>query len=171
MSAKQNANESEAAREHIITRVFDAPARLLFEAYSKPEHIKKWFGPVGWPVTMAEIDFRVGGRFRFAMTGPSGEQNTPFGGEYLEIVPDRRIVFDNGFEMPGAQRMVMTVTFDERDGKTTLTIRTLFESQAMKAEHLGMGFDQGTNSGLDQLAELAAQLASRSQRTPTGRIS
>ena len=49
----------------------------------------KWFGPVGWPVTMGEVDFRKGGRWRMAMTGPSGQQNTPFGGEYLEIVPNR----------------------------------------------------------------------------------
>ena len=62
------------------------------------------------------MDFRVGGRYRFAMTGPSGEQNTPFGGEYLEILPDRKIVFDNGFELPGAGRMVMTITFDEKGG-------------------------------------------------------
>ena len=79
-------HEPESQREVTITRVYDAPARLLFEAYSKPEHIKKWFGPKGWPVTLCEMDFRVGGSFRFAMTGPSGKQNTPFGGEYREIV-------------------------------------------------------------------------------------
>ncbi len=98
----------------VITREFAAPARLLFLAYSSCEHMSKWFGSVGWPVTMCEMDFRVGGRWRMAMTGPSGVPNTPFGGTYLEIVPDKRIVFDNGFEAPGAGRMVMTVTFDER---------------------------------------------------------
>ncbi|WP_437671585.1 SRPBCC domain-containing protein [Sorangium sp. So ce131] len=158
MRANENSSEPAAEREYVITRVFDAPARLLFEAYSKPEHIKRWFGPRGWPVTLCEMDFRTGGRFRFAMTGPSGQQNTPFGGEYLEIVQDRKIVYDNGFESPGAERMIVTVTFEESGGKTTLTIHTLFGSIAMKNDHLGLGYEQGVGSGLDQLAELAAEM-------------
>jgi uncharacterized protein YndB with AHSA1/START domain len=158
MRANAEASEPIADREVVITRVFEAPARFLFEAYSKPEHIKKWFGPRGWPVTLCEMDFRKGGRFRFQMTGPGGQKNTPFGGEYLEIVPNQKIVYDNGFEMPGAERMVVTVTFDEKGEKTTLTIHTLFGSVAMKNEHVGLGFLQGVGSGLDQLAELAAEL-------------
>jgi uncharacterized protein YndB with AHSA1/START domain len=146
-------------RELVIVRTFDAPARLLFEAFSKPEHIKRWFGPVGWPVTRAEIDFRVGGRFRFAMTGPSGVENTPFGGEYLEIVPDRKIVYDNAFEVPGAEKMVVTVTFEEQGGRTVLTMRTLFASARMKRSHVDAGFEQGVASGFDQLAALAAEMA------------
>src|SRR5215475_8715362 len=82
-----------AERTHVIIRHYDAPARLLFEAWSKREHLMKWFGPRGWPVTMCEVDFRAGGRWRMAMTGPSGEQDTPFGGQYREIVADRKIVF------------------------------------------------------------------------------
>jgi uncharacterized protein YndB with AHSA1/START domain len=158
MAANAKADEPIADREFVITRVYDAPARLLFEAWSKPEHLMKWFGPVGWPLTLCEVDFRKGGRFRFAMTGPSGRQQTPFGGEYLEIVPNRKIVFDNGFELPGAEKMVMTVTFDEKDGRTTLTIHTLFASLAMKATHIGAGFEDGINSGLDQLADVVANL-------------
>jgi uncharacterized protein YndB with AHSA1/START domain len=162
MKASGVANEPVSEREVTITRVFDAPARLLFEAYSKPEHIMRWFGPVGWPVTLCEMDFRVGGKFRFAMTGPSGRQNTPFGGEYLEIIPDRKIVYDNGFETKGAGRMVVTVSFDELgDGQTRMAIHTVFESIAMRNSHLSRGFEQGTNSGLDQLAELATRLAER----------
>lgn len=151
----------EAERGFTITRVFEAPARLLFEAHSRPEHVKRWFGPVGWPLTLCEMDFRVGGSFRFAMTGPDGRQNTPFGGTYREIVPDRRIVFDNGFLVPGAGRMVHTLTFEETDGRTVLTHHTLFESVAMKAEHLGMGFEGGVGSGLDQLGALVAEMAGR----------
>ena len=161
MPANLQRNETEAERSVFITRVYDAPARLVFEAWSKPEHMMKWFGPKGWPLTLCEMDFRVGGRYRFAMTGPSGEQNTPFGGEYLEIVPDRKIVFDNGFELPGAGRMVMTITFDEKGGRTTLTFHTLFESVAMKTEHVDMGFMQGTSSGLDQLADVVAGLKAK----------
>ncbi|MES2342753.1 MAG: SRPBCC domain-containing protein [Pseudomonadota bacterium] len=146
-------------RELTITRVIDAPASLLFEAYSRPEHIMKWFGPVGWPVTLAEIDFRVGGTFKFAMTGPSGVQNAPFGGTYLEIVPGKKIVYDNGFNFE--KMMVVTVTFDEANGKTTLTMHTLFASLEMARMHIGGGFEAGTNSGLDQLEDLVADLASR----------
>jgi uncharacterized protein YndB with AHSA1/START domain len=152
-------NEPAADREVTITRAFDAPARLLFEAYSKPEHVKKWFGPKGWPLTLCEMDFRVGGRFRFQMTGPDGQKNTPFGGAYLEIIPNRRIVYDNGFEGPGAERMVVTVTYDEdASGRTTLTIHTLFASVAMRNIHVGGGFVEGTNSGIDQLVDVVAEL-------------
>lgn len=166
MPANASASEPAADRTVVITRVFDAPARLLFLAYSKPEHIMKWFGPKGWPVTMCEMDFRKGGRFRMAMTGPSGKQNTPFGGAYLEIVPNRKIVYDNGFESPGAERMVVTVTFDEKRGKTTLTISTLFGSVAMKNEHMGMGYEQGTNSGLDQLADVVSAMRTAGSGRP-----
>src|SRR5262245_59269139 len=158
MAADARAGEAEADREVIITRTYGAPARLLFEAWSKPEHLKKWFGPVGWPVTMCDMDFRKRGKWRAAMTGPSGKQQTPFGGEYLEIVPNRRIVFSNGFELPGAERMIMTVTFDEKGDKTVLTIRTLFASIAQKATHVGAGFEEGMGSGLDQLAGVVAAL-------------
>src|SRR5258708_6049751 len=156
MPANAAASESIADREVVITRTYDAPARLLFEAWSKPEHLMKWFGPVGWPLTLCEVDFRKGGRFRFAMTGSSGVQNTPFGGEYLEIVPNRKIVFENAFEEPGSEKMVMTITFDEKDGRTTMIWHTLFASAAMKASYVGMGFVQGTNSGLDQLTDVVA---------------
>jgi uncharacterized protein YndB with AHSA1/START domain len=154
--ANASADEPVVDREVVVSRVFDAPARLLFEAYSTPEHLMKWFGPRGWPLTLCEVDFRVGGRFRFQMTGPDGQTNTPFGGQYLEIVPDRRIVYDNAFETPGAEKMTVTVTFDEQGDRTTLTIHTLFASVAMKDEHVGGGIVEGINSGLDQLTEVVA---------------
>lgn len=158
MSANAGAGEPEGDRELIINRSFDAPARLLFEAWSKPEHLKKWFGPVGYPVTMCEMDFRKGGQWRAGMTGPGGKQQTPFGGEYLEIELNRKIVFSNGFELPGAEKMIMTVTFDEKDGRTLLTIRTLFASIAQKATHVGAGMSEGIASGLDQLTDLVVQM-------------
>ena len=161
MRAGESFVEPIADRELVITRVFDAPARLLFEAWSKPEHLMQWFGPVGWPLTLCEVDFRKGGRFRFAMTGPDGRQNTPFGGAYLEIVPNRKIVYDNAFETPGAQKMIVTITYDETGGKTTLTIHTLFASAAMKKKHLGAGYEQGVGSGLDQLAGVVAGMRAR----------
>ena len=158
MRASETVTDANADREFIMTRVFDAPARLLFKAYSQPEHVAKWFGPKGWPITLCEIDFRVGGRYRFAMTGPSGVQNTPFGGKYLEIVPNEKIVFDNTFEEPGSETMIMTVTFDEHGGKTTMTLHTLFASVEMRNAHIGGGFEEGTGSSYDQLAEVVADL-------------
>ena len=158
MQTPEKKDESLAARELVLTRVFDAPARLLFEAYSKPEHLLKWFGPAGWPLTLCEVDFRVGGRYRFAMTGPNGQQNTPFGGKYLEIVPNQRLVFDNQFETEGAEQMIMTVTFSEQAGKTTVTLHTLFGSVAMKELHVRGGFEAGTSSAYDQLAAVVRNL-------------
>jgi uncharacterized protein YndB with AHSA1/START domain len=149
-----------AEREVVITRVFDAPARLLFAAYSTPEHLTRWFGPPGWALTLCEMDFRAGGRLRLAMTGSDGKQGTPFGGEYLEIVPNRKIVYTGAFETPDAESMTVTITFDEdeKGGQTTLTIHTLFASVAMKNEHLGMGYAQSWGSMLDQLADVVAEM-------------
>ena len=159
--------EPTAQREAAISRVMNVPAKTLFLAHSKPEHLMRWFGPVGYPVTMCQIDFRVGGSWRMAMTGPDGLQGPPFGGKYLEITPHRRIVYDNAFEdgtggamnLQHADRMVMTVTFDEAAGKTTLTVTTLFATVAMKQEYLGVGMLEGIASGFDQLETVAAELA------------
>lgn len=161
MPASAKANESVADSEVVITRVFDVPARLLFVAHSTREHVMKWLGPKGWPLTLCEMDFRPGGRFRFAMTGPDGKQGTPFGGRYLEIIPDRKIVYDNAFEIAGAEKMIVTITFEESGGKTTLTMHTLFASAAMKSEHVGMGFVQGVGSGLDQLADVVSDMSAK----------
>jgi uncharacterized protein YndB with AHSA1/START domain len=156
-----SASKSRERREVVITRVYDVPARFLFEAWSKPEHVRKWFGPKGWPITLCEIDFRIGGRFRFAMTGPSGEQNTPFGGTYLDIVLNRKIVYDNAFELPNAEKMVVTVNFDEKGSDTTVTIQTVFASTKMYDEHVGGGFAEGTGSALDQLADVVKDMRGR----------
>ena len=156
--ADDTAGNHESDREITITRVYDAPAGFLFEAWSKPEHVMKWFGPKGWPLTLCEMDFRPGGSFRFAMTGASGKQNTPFGGTYHTIEAGRRIVYDNGFETPGAERMLITVTFEEVAGRTTLTIHTLFSSAEMRELHAAAGFEQGFGSALDQLGEAVAAM-------------
>jgi uncharacterized protein YndB with AHSA1/START domain len=149
----------EDARSITIVREFDAPPEALFLAHSKPDHVKRWFGPKGWPLTLCEMDFRVGGKWRFAMTGPDGKQNPAFGGTYLAIEPNRLIRFDNAFELPGAETMIMTTTLESLPGgRTRLMLHTLFGSLAMHATHIGAGFESGTNSGLDQLADVVADL-------------
>ena len=151
--------EPESDRDFTITRVFDVPARVLFLACSKPEHVLQWFGPKPFPLTMCEMDFRVGGKYRFAMSGPDGKQMTPFGGEYLVIEPERKISYSNAFELPGSETMIVTMTFTESAGKTTMVLHTLFGSVAMKQAHMGMGYEKGVGIGCDQLAEVASRIA------------
>ena len=145
-------------RTATLKRVFDAPAALLFEVHSTPEHMKQWWGPQQWPLTTCEMEFRTGGAFRFAMTGPGGEKGAPFGGRYLEVTPNTKIVYDNGFlDDPKQETMVVTLTFDERaDGTTVLTSHTVFASVSMAEEHIGQGFADGTASSLDNLAKYLA---------------
>lgn len=152
-----------------ISRKINLPATYLFAAHTAPEHLMRWFGPVGYPVTLCEQDFRVGGQWRMAMTGPDRVQGPPFGGTYLEIVGNRRIVYDNRFEdgvggsmnLKHAGTMVMTVTFDEVEGATVLTVSTLFDTVGMKQEYLGVGMLDGIASGFDQLETVATELAAR----------
>jgi uncharacterized protein YndB with AHSA1/START domain len=149
--------EPASERELTLTRVFDTPARTLFLAHSKPEYVLRWFGPVGYPLSLCEMDFRVGGRYRFAMKGPDGKLMTAFGGEYLEIVPGARIAYSNTMEHPDAETMIVTVTFAEHGSQTTLSIHTLFASIAQMKSHLRMGYEQGVASGLGQLADVVAE--------------
>lgn len=158
MSGRGTAGAPTEEREIVISRVIDAPAEVVFAAYANPELVKKWFGPKGYPLTHCEMDFSVGGRFRFAMTGPSGKQNPAFGGEYLEIVPNERIVFTNGFELPGASRMIVTYTYEEIDGKTVFTIRTLFETVEERDQHIRLGFTAGYNSALDNMESVVSEM-------------
>lgn len=147
---------SGASRAVTVSRVIDAPADLLFECHSTPEHLMKWFGPEDYPVTMCELDFRVGGKWRMSMTAPDGTQNTPFGGTILEIIPGRLIRYDNAFEEEGAERMVMCFRFDPQpDGKTLLSVETTFPTHSMWDSHVGQGMVVGLGSALDQLEALA----------------
>jgi uncharacterized protein YndB with AHSA1/START domain len=160
VTGTETAAEPAAEREVVITRVIDAPAKFLFLAYTRPEYVMRWFGPKGWPLTTCEMDFRIGGKFRFGMTGPDGKAGPLFGGEYLEIVPNKKIVYDNGFD--GAPKMIVTVTYDElAANRTRLTIHTLFATIAMKNQHLGYGYAEGVKSGLDQYADFVAELQAR----------
>jgi len=138
-------------RELTITRIFDASRDLVFKAWSKPEHLTRWFGPKGFTVTSCEVDFRAGGVFRFVLRGPDGK-DYPFDGEYVEIVEPERIVFrGNIHDVPG-QDVVTTVTFAENEGKTKLTVHQTyaFESDATRGAPIGW------SQTLDHLAEYVA---------------
>ncbi len=159
MSAHEpNAAEPESEREHTIRRVFEVPARILFEAFSKPEHLLRWFGPKGFPLKECAVDFRVGGSYRFAMVSGDGKLLPAFGGTYLAIEKNSLIRYSNRMELPGAEMMIVTVSFEEHAGKTTLTQHTLFESVAMKQKHFAMGYEVGVAVSLEQLKDYAAAL-------------
>src|SRR6202051_4731598 len=100
-------------REIVLTRVFDAPRNLVFEAFSKPELLKRWFGPRGWSLSICEVDLRLGGTFRFMLEGPGG-QKMGMRGVYCEIVPPERSVHTESFDdYPGES--IVTATFVEHD--------------------------------------------------------
>jgi len=162
-------SEADLARTVAVSRVMDVPAKYVFLAHARPEHLMRWFGPAGYPVTTCDIDFRVGGRWRMVMTGPDGREGPPFGGTYHEIVPYSRIVYDNAFEdgrggdmnLRNEGRMLFTTTFEEQAGRTTVTTTVLFPSPEMRAEYLGVGMTEGMASAFDQLEVLVRELAAQ----------
>src|SRR5215510_13272992 len=119
-------------REIVLTRLFDAPARLVFEAMTKPEHVKRWWGILdeGYSVPVCEIDLRPGGKWRFVGRGPKGEYS--FYGVYREIAPPGRLVFTEIFEPYPDAESVVTSVFTEEGGKTRLTASCLYPSREVR---------------------------------------
>jgi uncharacterized protein YndB with AHSA1/START domain len=136
-------------REIVITRVFDAPRTLVFEAWTKPEHVVHWWDPSGVPLAICEIDLRPGGAFRFVNGGPDGAKY-PFAGIYQEIAAPERLVLQNSSS--GAESGA-TLIFHEREGKTTLTMTIQCASRDDRDALLKMGVDVGTTRTLDNLDE------------------
>jgi uncharacterized protein YndB with AHSA1/START domain len=132
--------------ELVLTRVFDAPRRLVFDAWTKAEHVSRWLAPRPLTMPRCEVDFRPGGVFRFVMHAPDGT-DYPFEGAFREIVAHERIVFTGTIHEGNVA--VTTITFAEHDGKTTLTMRQTytFESDATR------GAKQGWTMTLDQLGQ------------------
>ncbi len=144
-------------REIVMTRVFDAPRRLVFEAHTKPEHVKRWWGPRRLTMVVCEMDFRPGGAWRFVHRGPDG-QEYGFRGVYREIVAPERIVQTFEFDgMPG-HGSLETLTLVEKHGKTTLTARSVFQSVEDRDGMLKSGMEAGARETMDRLAELLETL-------------
>ncbi|MFB3738087.1 MAG: SRPBCC family protein [Candidatus Velamenicoccus archaeovorus] len=147
-------------REIVMTRVFDAPRELVFEAHTSCEHLSRWWGPRRYEVVECDVDFRVGGRWRIVHQGPDGER-IAFFGEYLEIVPPERIVWTFGFEgMPG-EPGPESYAFEERDGRTTITSRAEFASREIRDMVLGSGMESGAAETYDRLDEYLEALRER----------
>lgn len=148
-------------REVIITRVFDAPRKLVFEALTKPEHLVHWWGLRSHTMVVCEVDLRVGGAWRYVLRAPDGSEYG-FHGEYREIVPPEKLVSTEEFEgIPPGHDYLATVTLDEQDGRTIFTNRLLYKSVEDRDGHLGSGMEAGMRETFDRLDEhLAKQRAS-----------
>ena len=151
--------QKKSEREVVVTRTFDAPARLVFEAWSKPELFKKWWVPrsMGMTLRSCELDVRTGGKYRLVF-GDDPANPMAFFGKYLEVVPNKRIVWTN--EESGDAGSVTTVTFEGRGGKTLLVMSELYPTkEALDAA--GTGAQEAMNETFGQLDELLAELSAR----------
>jgi uncharacterized protein YndB with AHSA1/START domain len=141
----------------LITREFDAPAALVYRAWTTPELVKRWWSGERGEVTSAEIDLRVGGRWRYVMSA-HGEFEVAFHGEYLEIVPDERIVSTEVYEgFPDAQA-TNTMTLVEEAGRTTLTTLVQHTSKEHRDGHVNSGMEGGMQESFDALERVAVSL-------------
>ena len=148
--------QKKSDREVVVTRTFDAPARLVFEAWSKPELFKKWWVPrsMGMTLRSCELDVRTGGKYRLVF-GDDPANPMAFFGKYLEVVPNKRIVWTN--EESGDPGSVSTVTFEERDGKTLLVMSEVYPSkEALDAA--GTGAADAMHETFAQLDDLLAEV-------------
>jgi uncharacterized protein YndB with AHSA1/START domain len=142
-------------REIVITRTFNAPRALVYEALTKAEHVQRWWGPRQYGAVTAVSDFRAGGRYRFAQGSPQGE--VAFSGEIRESSPDR-IVYTEEFEAMPGHGAVVTVTLEDRGGKTLLTMRSVYQTQEDRDAVIGSGMEWGARLSYLQLDEVIASL-------------
>jgi uncharacterized protein YndB with AHSA1/START domain/catechol 2,3-dioxygenase-like lactoylglutathione lyase family enzyme len=141
-------------REVVLTRSFDAPRRLVYQAWIRPELLRRWYGAHGWRLETCEVDLRVGGAWRFVSRGPGGERMGQ-SGVYRDIVTDERLVYTELFDdqsYPGES--VITIDFAERDGVTTVTTRVLYATASGRDTVLGYPMARGVGESFDRLTAL-----------------
>ncbi|MGH7580750.1 MAG: SRPBCC family protein [Gemmatimonadales bacterium] len=147
-------------REIVMTRVFDAPRSLVFDAYTRPELLRRWFsGPPGWELVVCEVDLRVGGAYRYVWRGADGTE-MGMRGVFREVVAPERLVSTEAFDQswyPG--EAVDTITLVEQGGKTTLTVTVRYDSKEARDIALRSGMESGVAANFDRLAELLPVLA------------
>jgi uncharacterized protein YndB with AHSA1/START domain len=146
--------ERKSDRELVVTRGFNGPARLVFEAWSKPELFQRWWVPKSCGLTMlsCEMDVRTGGTYRIMMSHPSMPQPMAFFGRYLDVIPNTRMVWTN--EEAGEGGAVTTVTFEERGGKTLVVWHDLYPSKEALDEAIASGATSGFSEQFEQLEAL-----------------
>jgi uncharacterized protein YndB with AHSA1/START domain len=145
-------------REIVMTREFNAPRRLVFDAFTKPELVKQWLlGPPGWSMPVCEIDLKVGGSYRYVWRQDSDGSEMGMGGVFREIVPQERVVCTEVFDKawyPG--EAVGTLVLSEHGGITTITQTVLYQSREARDGILKSGMEKGVAASYDRLAELLA---------------
>jgi uncharacterized protein YndB with AHSA1/START domain len=142
----------------LIVREFDAPKHLVYKAYTTPELVKRWWSGRRGTMTLAEIDLRVGGAWRYVMIANEG-QEVGFHGEFREIVPDERLVMTEIYEgAPEGGAALNTVTFTEQDERTTLTLLSEVPSREIRDMIIDSGMEGGMQEGMDLLEEVAISL-------------
>ena len=146
-------------REITLTRLFDAPRQLVFEAMSKPEHVRRWWGILDdqHSVIVCEIDLRVGGAWRFVGRGPQGEYG--FHGVYREIDAPERVVFTEIYDPFPDGESIVTSVLTEEHGKTRLTVTALYPSREVRDIVIKTGMEKGAAISYDRLEEVATALA------------
>lgn len=149
--------ETRGDREIVMTRVFDAPRQMVYDAFTKPELLKRWFGPRGHSMDVCEVDLRVGGGFRFVLRMPNGK-TMGMSGVYQELTPPERSVHLESFDdFPGPPAVVTTV-LTEFGGKTTLTATVLSPSREVRDAVIRSGMEHGAAESYDKLAELLTEI-------------
>ena len=146
-------------RELVVSRTFDAPARIVYEAWTRPDLFKRWWVPksvAGMTLLACDMDVRTGGRYRLEFGHPASDQPMAFFGKYLEVVPNKRFSWTND---EGADGAVTTVTFEEKDGRTLLTVHERYPTKEALEEAL-QGSAAAMPEQLEQLDELLATIAS-----------
>jgi uncharacterized protein YndB with AHSA1/START domain len=141
----------------LITREFDAPKHLVYKAWTTPELVKRWWSGERGAVTIAEIDLRVGGVWRYVMVANGGFE-VAFHGEYREIVPNERIVSTEVYEGMPEGEALDTLTLTEVDGRTLLTILVQHSSKEHRDAHIDSGMEAGMQEAMDRLEQVAISL-------------
>jgi uncharacterized protein YndB with AHSA1/START domain len=152
-SGKKNATavERKSERELVVTRAFNAPARIVFDAWTKPDLFKQWWVPKSSGMTMlsCDMDIRTGGTYRLVFRHPASEKPMAFFGSYIEVTPPSRLVWTN--DEGGEGGAVTTVTFEERAGKTLVVLRDLYPSKEALDEAIESGSTSGFGEQFEQL--------------------
>jgi uncharacterized protein YndB with AHSA1/START domain len=146
-------------REIVITRIFDAPRAVVFEAWTKAEHVAHWWDPSGVPLAVCEIDLRPNGAFRWVNRAPDGGEGHSFSGFYREIVPPEKLVFTAGMSPSGPDQPAAVLVFTEEGQKTKLTMTMECKTKMDRDAMLQMRVDAGTAQTLENLAAYLPRIA------------
>lgn len=152
----ETTSERTSDRELVVTRTFNAPARLVFEAWTTPDLLKRWWTPKSFGIEFVscELDARTGGSYRFVFSHPACAEPMAFFGKYLEVTPHTRLVWTNEEGAEGGQ--ITTVTFEEHDGRTRLVMHDLYPSKQALDDAIASGSTGGCVETFEQLDTLLA---------------